>query len=114
MGRRSGLAPSITQGHGTKTGSSIFGMPTQQVRRAASSSAYGRMGGAACAQDYSGGRGLALGQSPDHLSGNSKIQKKKSTARLIWRYVQSGRQQEGKDPSTGVYKAIRQDKATRA
>ena len=50
--RRSGLAPSITQGHGTKTGSSIFGMPTQQVRRAASSSAYGRMGGAACAQVY--------------------------------------------------------------
>ena len=29
--RRSGLAPSITQGHGTTTGSSIFGMPTQQV-----------------------------------------------------------------------------------
>ena len=29
--RRSGLAPSTTQGHGTKTGSSIFGMPTQQV-----------------------------------------------------------------------------------
>ena len=25
--RRSGLAPSTTQGHGTKTGSSIFGMP---------------------------------------------------------------------------------------
>ena len=29
--RRSGLAPSTTQGHGTKTESSIFGMPTQQV-----------------------------------------------------------------------------------
>ena len=58
--RRSGLAPSITQGHGTKSGSSIFGMPTQQVRREASSSAYGRMGGAACAQDYSGGAGAGL------------------------------------------------------
>ena len=29
--RRSGLAPSTTQGPGTKTESSIFGMPTQQV-----------------------------------------------------------------------------------
>ena len=29
--RRSGLAPSTTQGPGTKTESSIFGMPTQQL-----------------------------------------------------------------------------------
>ena len=29
--RRSGLAPSTTQGPGTKTESSIFGMPNQQI-----------------------------------------------------------------------------------
>ena len=33
--RRSGLAPSTTQGPGTKTESSIFGMPDQQDPRAA-------------------------------------------------------------------------------
>ena len=55
--RRSGLAPKTTQGPGTKTESSIFGMPNQQVRRAASLSASGRVDGAACAQEYSGGGG---------------------------------------------------------
>ena len=58
--RRSGLAPSTTQEPGTKTESSIFGMPNQQVRRAASSSAFGRVDGAACAQEYSGRAGAGL------------------------------------------------------
>ena len=58
--RRSGLAPKTTQGPGTKTESSIFGMPNQQVRRAASLSASGRVDGAACAQVYSGGAGAGL------------------------------------------------------
>ena len=38
-GRRSGLAPSTTQGPGTKTESSIFGMPDHQDPRATSLSA---------------------------------------------------------------------------
>ena len=50
--RRSGLAPSTTQGPGTKTESSIFGMPNQQVRRAVSPPALGHVDGAACAQEY--------------------------------------------------------------
>ena len=43
--RRSGLAPSTTQGSGTKTESSIFGMPNHQTPRAASVSAFGRVDG---------------------------------------------------------------------
>ena len=58
--RRSGLAPSTTQGPGTKTESSIFGMPNQQVRRAVSLPAFGHVDGAACAQVYSGGAGAGL------------------------------------------------------
>ena len=46
--RRSGLAPSTTQGHGTKTGSSIFGMPDHQTPRAASVSALAVWTVAAC------------------------------------------------------------------
>ena len=60
--RRSGLAPLTNQGPGTKTESSIFGMPNQQIRRAASLSAFGRVDGAACPQEYPGrvqGRGLS-------------------------------------------------------
>ena len=64
--RRSGLAPKTTQGPGTKTESSIFGMPNQQVRRAASLSASGRVDGAACAQEYSreAGAGHLYGPPP--------------------------------------------------
>ena len=46
--RRSGLAPSITQGHGTKTGSSIFGMPDHHNPGAASVSALAVWTVAAC------------------------------------------------------------------
>jgi hypothetical protein len=70
--RRSGLAPSTTQGPGTKTESSIFGMPNQQDPPGSFLIGLGRVDGAACLQEYSvEGRGLAFGQSPDHLSGNS-------------------------------------------
>ena len=77
--RRSGLAPKTTQGPGTKTESSIFGMPNQQVRRAASLSASGRVDGAACAQEYSGGAGAGLrpaSRPPIWLVKNRKIEDK--------------------------------------
>ena len=46
--RRSGLAPSTTQGPGTKTESSLFGMPDHQTPRAASVSALAVWTVAAC------------------------------------------------------------------
>ena len=64
--RRSGLAPKTTQGPGTKTESSIFGMPNQQVPPG--SFLYrplGRVDGAACTQVYSGaGAGLRPASRP--------------------------------------------------
>ena len=75
--RRSGLAPSTTQGPGTKTESSIFGMPTQQVPPGSfPHRPLVAWAGLLARRITLGGRGLAFGQSPDHLSGNSKNQKK--------------------------------------
>ena len=58
--RRSGLAPSTTQGHGTKTGSSIFGMPDHQTPRAASVSALAVWTVAACLLGRCGRAGTGL------------------------------------------------------
>ena len=66
--RRSGLAPSTTQGHGTKTGSSIFGMPTQQVPPGSlPHRPLVAWAGLLARRCTLGGRGLAFGQPPDHL-----------------------------------------------
>ena len=68
--RRSGLAPKTTQGPGTKTESSIFGMPNQQVPPG--SFLIGLLvvwTGLLARRNTLGGRGLAFGQPPDHLYG---------------------------------------------
>ena len=69
--RRSGLAPSTTQGPGTKTESSIFGMPNQQIPPGSFHTrplvVWTGLLARRCALE---GRGLTFGQSPGHLSGN--------------------------------------------
>ena len=67
--RRSGLAPKTTQGPGTKTESSIFGMPNQQDPRAAAYRPWSCGRSLLVCWNTVEGRGLAFGQPPDHLYG---------------------------------------------
>ena len=58
--RRSGLAPKTTQGPGTKTASSIFGMPNHQTPRATALSTLVVWTVAACVQERCGRAGTGL------------------------------------------------------
>ena len=79
--RRSGLAPKTTQGPGTKTASSIFGMPNHQTPRAAALSTLVVWTVAACVPERCGRAGAGLrpaSRPPIWLQGrpsNKKIQK---------------------------------------